>query len=218
MNHPQIKICGLTQVDEALFCAQQGADAIGMVFYEKSPRNVSVEKAHEICRALPPGVVPTGVFVNENFDTIMGKVERCGLKAVQLHGNEQPDLVEQLNKEHLIVIKVLYMESEPTIQKADTYDPTAFLVECAKGILPGGNALSWNFERVKALETDKPVIIAGGLSPENISQAIVSAMPHGVDVSSGVERIPGRKDLLKVKAFITAVKQTAVTLSPRRIF
>jgi phosphoribosylanthranilate isomerase len=218
MNHPQIKICGLTRVDQALACARLGADAIGLVFYPKSPRNVSDETAKAICSALPGTVTPTGVFVNETFDTIMDKVNRCGLKAVQLHGNESPDLVRRLIGEHLPVIKVLYMESDPAVDRIDDYPATAFLVECAKGILPGGNALSWNFERVRQLKTDKPILIAGGLSPDNISQAITAARPQGVDVSSGVEKSPGIKDLSKVDAFIMAVKQTAFDRPSRRIF
>ncbi|GAB6094316.1 phosphoribosylanthranilate isomerase [Desulfatiferula olefinivorans] len=215
---PQIKICGLTRVDQALACARLGADAIGLVFYPKSPRNVSDETARDICRALPGTATPTGVFVNETFDVIMDKVNRCGLKAVQLHGSESPDLVRRLIDEHLPVIKVLYMESEPAVDRVDDYPATAFLVECAKGILPGGNALSWNFERVRELKTDKPILIAGGLSPDNIIQAVTAARPLGVDVSTGVEKSPGIKDLSKVDAFIMAVKQTALDRPSRRIF
>lgn len=218
MSTPQIKICGLTDVDQALACAELGADAIGLVFFEKSPRNLSVDQARAICDALPSHVMTTGVFVNETFDSVMDKVLRCGIKVVQLHGNERPELVSRLIREKLPVIKVLYMESDPNIKLADDFDPTAFLVECAKGVLPGGNALSWNFERVSELKTQKPVLIAGGLSPDNIADAVAKAMPDGVDVSSGVELSPGRKDLKKVEAFITAVKQTAVPKPLRRIF
>lgn len=218
MESPQIKICGLTDVDQALACVDMGADAIGLVFFKKSPRNLSMEKAREICEALPESVMTTGVFVNESFDSIMEKVNTCGIRVVQLHGNESPDLVAQLRAENLPVIKVLYMESDPNITLAEDYDPSAFLVECAKGILPGGNALSWNFERVSALETNRPVLIAGGLSPDNIKDAVIKARPDGVDVSSGVEKSPGQKDLKKVEAFITAVKQTAVSEPLRRIF
>lgn len=218
MNTPQIKICGLTDVDQALACAELGADAIGLVFFPKSPRNLSEDQARIICDALPDHVVTTGVFVNETFEGIMHKIVQCNIKAVQLHGNESPDLVARLKRENLPVIKVLYMESDPSISLSDDYDPTAFLVECAKGILPGGNALSWNFERASELKTEKPVLIAGGLSPENIADAVLKARPDGVDVSSGVEKSPGQKDLKKVEAFITAVKQQAVAKPLRRIF
>lgn len=218
MSTPQIKICGLTDADQALACAELGADAIGLVFFEKSPRNLSEDRARTICDALPDCVVTTGVFVNETFEGIMQKIVQCNIRAVQLHGNESPDLVARLRAENLPVIKVLYMESDPNINRADDYDPNAFLVECAKGILPGGNALSWNFERASEFKTEKPVLIAGGLSPENIADAVIKARPDGVDVSSGVEKSPGQKDLKKVEAFITAVKQQAVAKPLRRIF
>lgn len=218
MSIPQIKICGLTDVEQALSCAEMGADAIGLVFFQKSPRNLTKDQARAICRSLPDSVMTTGVFVNETFDGIMDKVLYCGIKVAQLHGNESPELVERLRAENLPVIKVLYMESEPNIRISDNYDPTAFLVECAKGILPGGNALSWNFEQVSLLKTEKPVVIAGGLSPDNIADAVIKAMPDAVDVSSGVEMNPGKKDLKKVEAFIAAVKQTAVNKPLRRIF
>ncbi|MFA6010791.1 MAG: phosphoribosylanthranilate isomerase [Desulfobacteraceae bacterium] len=218
MNFPQVKICGLTRIDEALACAELGADAIGLVFYPKSPRNVSEKVAREIVTALPPGVVPTGVFVNETYEGIMGKVERCGLKAIQLHGNESPDLVHRLMDENLTVIKVLYMESEPHVRNTCDYHPSAYLVECAKGVLPGGNAMSWNFQNVRQVKTDKPLIIAGGLDPDNISSAVLSAEPDAVDVSSGVEREPGFKDLAKVALFIAHVKACDMGKKPRRIF
>lgn len=218
MNTPQIKICGLTEVTQALACAELGADAIGLVFFTKSPRNLTLEKARDIGSALSGLAVATGVFVNETFEGIMEKVEKCSLKAVQLHGRESPDLVSRLRNENLTVIKALYMECDPHVSTARQYDPDGFLVECAKGVLPGGNALSWNFERVRELDTDKPVLIAGGLSLSNIYDAVSKAKPDAVDVSSGVEQAPGLKDLDRVKAFITTVRQTVVTKSLRRVF
>lgn len=218
MNYPQIKICGMTRVDDAVACAELGAVSIGLVFYPRSPRNVSEEAARDIVKALPSGVVPTGVFVNETFQGIMGKVERCGLKAVQLHGNETPDLVQRLMDEKLTVIKVFYMESEPHVRTIGDYHPSAYLVECAKGVLPGGNAMSWNFQNVRQVKTDQPLIIAGGLDPDNISSAVLSAEPDAVDVCSGVEREPGFKDLAKVALFIAHVKESDMGKKPRRIF
>ncbi len=218
MNHPQIKICGLTDVDQALACAELGADAIGLVFFPKSPRNVSVETARAITDALPKQVTATGVFVNESYEGILEKVERCRLGAVQLHGDERPDLVLKLMSLDFRVIKVLYMESEPHVRDIDHYDPSAFLVECAKGVLPGGNALAWNFRNMRNVRTEKPLIIAGGLDPENIGEAVLSALPDAVDVSSGVESVPGQKDLVKVASFIARVKLCDMGQQARRIF
>ncbi len=218
MNSPQIKICGLTDVSQALNCAELGADAIGLVFFAQSPRNVSIEKARAIADALPKHVTTTGVFVNESYEGVVEKAERCGLRAVQLHGNESPDLVLKLMNQGLRVIKVLYMESEPHVRDIGHYDPSAFLVECAKGVLPGGNALAWNFRNIRNVRTEKPLIIAGGLDPENIGDAVLSALPDAVDVSSGVESIPGQKDLAKVASFITRVKNCDMGKQARRIF
>ncbi len=218
MNRPQIKICGLTDVNEAIRCAKAGADAIGLVFFEKSPRNVSETLAAEISKAIPESIASVGVFVNEPFDFIMNKVTLCHLDAVQLHGNESPELVERLIKKNICVIKALYMDSEPAVSGIDNYAAASFLVECAKGVLPGGNALSWNFSRVKAIATDKPLIIAGGLSPNNIIDAVSSASPDVVDVSSGVESSPGKKDITKVKAFIENVLACNIEKKIRRLF
>ena len=218
MNSPQIKICGLTDVGQALACAELGADAIGLVFFPQSPRNVSVETARAISDALPKHVTPTGVFVNESFEGILEKAEHCGLKAVQLHGDESPELVLKLMNQGLRVIKVLYMESEPHVRDIERYDPSAFLVECAKGVLPGGNALAWNFRNVRNIKTEKPLIIAGGLDPDNIADAVLSALPDAVDVSSGVESVPGQKDLAKVASFITRVRNCDMGQQARRIF
>lgn len=207
---PQVKICGLTRVDEAIKCAELGPDAIGLVFFEKSTRNVTLEQAKEISLSLPKNISTIGVFVNEPLEYIMERVEKCSLNAVQLHGMEGPDLVNQLIEQGLIVIKCLYLDSEPFLTDVSEYNATGYLVECAKGILPGGNALSWDWARAKEFGIKHPFILAGGLSPENISEAIYTSLPDAVDISSGVENAPGRKDILKIKAFIEAVSKSSI--------
>lgn len=219
MNHtPQIKICGLTNVKQALACASCGANAIGCVFYSKSPRNVTDEQAQTICKALPEHVKSVGVFVNETYSTIMKKVEFCGLKAVQLHGEENPDLVYRLHKENLLVIKALFMEKKPSIEDVYNYNASAYLIECGVGKLPGGNALEWNWEQAKTFGDKFPLILAGGLSPENISRAAAAGLPHAVDVSSGVESKPGHKDLNKVKTFISNLVNCSYPVKRLHIF
>lgn len=200
-----VKVCGLTRVEEAEGCVDAGADAIGCVFYPKSPRHVSDERAAEICRAVSGHALPVGVFVNETFDTIMGKVERCGLAGAQLHGQEAPDLVARLGREGLLVIKAVFVGGTPSMEDADDYPASAFLVECAQGPLPGGNALAWDWAAAGPFGAARPTVLAGGLSPQNVSSALAAARPAAVDVSSGVESAPGRKDLVKVTAFISAV-------------
>ena len=219
-NHscPQVKVCGLTSVDEAIGCADLGANAIGCVFFPKSPRHLSEIQAKEISMALPSEVKTVGVFVNESFSNIMHKVEFCGLNAVQLHGQESPELVSRLQKENLLVIKALFIEGKPTLDEAKIYEASAFLVECGKGFLPGGNALEWDWAKVKNFGCKYRLILAGGLAPENVFHAVSVSMPDAVDVSSGVEFSPGRKDLGKVKSFLKAVSLCQLKKDLRKIF
>jgi len=216
---PWIKICGLTDPDNALACATLHPDAIGLVFYEKSPRNVSRDQATQITRVLPRHILTIGVFVDNSFEDIMETVRQCALKGVQLHGKESPGLVDQLRKQDLFVIKALFAAKEPYLSQAKAYsNASALLVEHGKGILPGGNAESWDYERSCHIHTKSPVIIAGGLSPDNVAEAVTAARPFGVDVSSGVEIFPGIKDLIKVESFIAQVKpQTDSPIRPDRI-
>ncbi len=217
-NRVQVKICGLTRVDEALACAELGADAIGCIFFPKSPRFVDDLRAREICTALPAGTDKVGVFVNEDYSTIMRRVEQCGIDGVQLHGQETPELVKRLRGQGLIVIKALFVNAEPGVDSAALYDPAAFLVEAAGGPLPGGNAMAWDWATIGNLAFEKPLLLAGGLHAENVATAIAQASPHGVDVSSGVESLPGRKDIEKVKRFLLAAHDAPGPREPRNIF
>jgi phosphoribosylanthranilate isomerase len=215
---PQVKICGLTSPEAASACADLGADAIGCIFFPKSPRHLTEARAREICRALPPEVKKVGVFVDESYDRIMGKVNRCGLTAVQLHGRETPDLVSALLAKNILVIKALFATGAPAFSDARRYRPSAFLVECGKGVLPGGTALTWDWRQAWPVSQTYPVILAGGLSPDNVAQAIAACPPAAVDVSSGVEKAPGVKDLAKVKAFLESVSVCTFKKYLPRIF
>ncbi len=220
LTTPQIKICGITKVEDALACAALGADAIGLVFYPKSPRYVDIRHAADICSALRPGIAKIGVFVNESFDTIMEKAAGCGLSCVQLHGNESPALAGRLLDAGLWVIKALFTNKTPEIGKAEDYAGAAFLVECAGGTLPGGNALAWDWGSARSFGMRYPMILAGGLAPDTVAAAVRAAGPAGVDVSSGVESSPGRKDFQKIRDFIQAVHAMPCTPNQavRRIF
>jgi phosphoribosylanthranilate isomerase len=209
LGRPQIKVCGLTRVEEAQICAELGVDAIGCVFFPKSPRHVTREQAREICQAVGRETAMVGVFVNASFAEIMEIVLFCGFNAVQLHGQEPAELVSQLRKENLIVVKALFDGKDPALEMASTYDASACLVECGKGLLPGGNAQTWNWGKARDISEQVPLILAGGLSPDNVVQAIDESLPDAVDVSSGVELQPGQKDLEKVKAFVHAVSQAS---------
>jgi phosphoribosylanthranilate isomerase len=211
----QVKVCGLTRVDEAVACAEAGARAVGCVFYARSPRCVTAATAREIRRALPPEVVCVGVFVDDPFEGIMAMAAHTGFTAVQLHGSESPEDVRLLRREGLFVIKALFADRIPTFDDAPLYPVSAFLVECGKGPLPGGNACAWEWSSAVAFGEHYPLILAGGLDPDNAAQAVRAALPDAVDVSSGVEAGPGRKDIRKVEQFITAV---ATADARRRIF
>lgn len=217
-SSPQIKICGVTRTDEALECAALGADAIGCVFYPKSPRHLTDHQARGICLAMPKQVRTVGVFVNETFTRIMQRVEHCGLRAVQLHGQESPNLISRLRKESLVVIKALFAEGQPSFKDVSKYHASAFLLECGQGKLPGGNARQWNWSLAKDIGNSHPLIIAGGLSPDNIFNAINVSRPHAVDVSSGVEKSPGEKDLVKVAAFMAEVSSYKTMYNFNKIF
>lgn len=204
LKRPWIKICGLTDPDNALACAELHPDAIGLIFYKKSPRHISMKQAARITGLLPEDVMAIGVFVDNSFEDIMEKVRRCGLNGVQLHGNESPGLADRLKKENLFVIKALFAAKEPHLNQATDYSHvSALLVEYGKGRHPGGNAETWNYEI--PIKIKIPVIIAGGLSEATIANALKAARPFGVDVSSGVEISPGKKDINKVESFIARV-------------
>ncbi len=214
----QIKICGLTDPSQAAECAEKGVHAIGLVFYPKSRRCVSRDQALEISRALPEGMDKVGVFVNEAADYILKTAEKSRLTAVQLHGKEPPETVRELKRSGLKVIKALYFSSEPGISEAGTYGADACLIEYSEGPLPGGNAFAWNWSRAADAGRSFPFILAGGLSPENVASAIESADPDCVDVSSGVEKAPGVKDISRVAAFVDSANQCRIKHPIRRIF
>ena len=214
----QIKVCGLTRVADAQACLEAGVDAIGLVFYPPSPRCVLTLQAAEIAAAVGDRAVPVGVFVDDTYETIIRCAEDCQLKAVQLHGQESPALVRRLKHHNLTVIKALFHTRKPFFNEAADYDASAFLLECGRGRLPGGNAESWSWQEARHIGPDRPFILAGGLTPENVSTAIHRALPDVVDVSSGVESAPGRKNQTRIKSFIEAVDASDSPAATRRIF
>ena len=208
---PFVKICGITRVQDALRCAEFGADAIGCVFYPKSPRHLSLDLARDICTSVPDHIKTVGVFVDETFSHIMRYVEYCHLASVQLHGREGPELVRRLRAANIHVIKALFVDGNPTVDDASKYPASAFLLESGLGKLPGGNAQEWDWESAKNFAKKYPLILAGGLDPENVATAVRMSTPRAVDVSSGVESSPGRKDFDKVAAFMKAVSGCGLT-------
>ncbi len=222
MIRPEVKICGITEPEKAEACVELGVDAIGCVFFEKSPRHLSIEKAGEVVAALSGRIPAVGVFVNTDIDYIIERVEKCGLKGVQLHGQEKPDLVEALKDTGVTVIKALFIDGKPELDAASEYNANAFLIECSKGPLPGGNATAWDFRSVGDFAARHSLVLAGGLCAENVREAIELAMPHALDLSSSVEESPGIKNISMIKALMEAVERAAHglygTKNLRRIF
>ena len=200
----KIKICGLTRVEEALAAAEAGADAIGLMFYEPSPRCVDLETAAAIAAALPPFVSRVGVFVDPEEGRVREVLERCRIDRLQFHGEESPEFCRQFG---LPVIKAVRVRDESALAELAAYDREAWLLDSYVKGVPGGTGEVFNWDlAVRAVALGRPVLLAGGLTPDNAAEAVRQVRPYGLDVSSGVEAAPGRKDADKVRAFIRAAR------------
>lgn len=206
-HSPFIKICGLTDKDNAQACVRAGADIIGLVFYPKSPRHLEISRAAQVAKTLVSQVPVWGVFVDAELDTIMAHVHACGLTGVQLHGSESPDLVDALKKRKLAVAKAVFAAGSPGLDVVHIYAAAdCLLVECGLGKLPGGNARTWDYSLARKISAQYPVLLAGGLTCTNIKKAMADADPLGVDISSGVETAFGIKDIQQVANLARLVK------------
>jgi len=200
----QVKICGVTNVADALAAAEAGADMIGLNFYEKSPRCLSLATAAEISRALSPFVLRVGVFVNPDEAQVMEAIAACGLNLLQFHGDEASDFCTQFG---LMSVKALRVRDAESLQKLENFNADAFLLDAYSKSGLGGTGETFNWDlAVAAQKFGKPIFLAGGLTPENVADAVKQVRPFAVDVSSGVESAPGKKDAAKVRAFIQAVR------------
>jgi len=202
-----VKICGMTNVEDALAAAEFGADAIGFIFHEPSPRSVSLETAARICQAVPPHVVKVGVFVDAPENLVLRAIAGCSLNLVQFHGNESPEYCVQFA---VMNMKAFRIRDAASLQQLAEYPTDAWLLDSYVADKLGGTGETFNWALAReATSMGKPVFLAGGLTPVNVAEAIRTVGPYGVDVSSGVEARPGKKDVDKLKAFISAAKQAA---------
>jgi phosphoribosylanthranilate isomerase len=203
----RVKICGITSVADGLAAAEAGADMIGLMLYEGSPRHITIAQAAEISRALSPFVFKVGVFVNPTEAEVMEAISACGLNLLQFHGGEPSDFCTQFG---LMSVKAVRVQNADSISALDNYATDAFLLDAySKSGLGGtGEKFNWNLA-VEAQRFNKPIFLAGGLTPENVADAVRLVRPFAVDVSSGVESSPGKKDAAKVRAFIAAAKSVA---------
>jgi phosphoribosylanthranilate isomerase len=199
----QVKICGITNVADALTAAEAGADMIGLMFYDGSPRRVTLTQAVEISRALPPFVLRVGVFVNPEPDLVMRAIAECGLNLLQFHGDEDSYFCTQFG---VMSLKAIRVQSAESLQTLGDFHTDAFLLDAYSKCGLGGTGEKFNWElAIEAQKFGKPIFLAGGLTPENVADAVRQVRPFAVDVSSGVESAPGKKDAAKVRAFIQAV-------------
>ena len=201
----KVKICGITSVNDAMAAVEAGADAVGFVFCQQSPRFVPPTTAARIIRGLPPFVAKVGVFVNASEPVIRGVAEVCGLDTVQLHGEEQPEFCQRFHA--LKVIKAFRVKSAGCLRQMDAYDTDAWLLDASVPDAHGGTGATFNWTIAReAKHSGYPIILAGGLSMENVAQAVHEVWPYGVDVSSGVETAPGKKDGKMIRDFIETVR------------
>lgn len=200
----EIKICGITNLEDASYAAECGADALGFNFYAKSSRYVRPERAREIIEKIPDGIAMVGVFVNHDPLEVKKTVEFCGLDLVQLHGDESSEYCHQFSSSRLI--KAFPPRYEGDLRKVRSYLVRAILVDAYDPLRYGGTGKrsDWNLA-IRVKETH-PLIIAGGLNRDTIREAIEIVSPHAVDVNSGVESSPGKKDPRKVREIMEIVR------------
>jgi phosphoribosylanthranilate isomerase len=198
-----VKICGITNEDDALLAVALGADAVGFIF-APSPRQIAAQKVYDITRRLPPEILTVGVFRNEHPKLVIDTVQRAGLRAAQLHGHETIDDVAEVAAAVRWVIKAVVAGSDDA-RRADQYATDMILVDAPA---PGsGKVFDWGL--VDDVAPGPRIILAGGLTPENVGGAVRRVRPWGVDVATGVEKEPGKKDALKLKAFMANARAAA---------
>lgn len=200
----RIKVCGLTRVEDIQFVAASGADAIGLVFYEKSPRHVTSAQAQCLLAALPPFVTVVGLFVNASAEAVRAVLQQVALDVLQFHGEESPEFCRQFGRPYLKAIRV--KAGVDLLQCASRYaDAQALLLDAYVEGTHGGTGESFDWALIPH-NLPLPVILSGGLHSGNVAAAISAVRPYAVDVSSGVEAAKGIKDAAKVAAFINEVK------------
>lgn len=199
----RVKICGITSPEDAMMAVEAGADALGFVFYDKSPRNINPLAAANIIAKLPPFIQTVGLFVNEELEKINWTADYCGLDLVQLHGDETPEECLEVNRR---VIKAFRIHDIVSIEPLHKYQVCGYLLDAWCPDSYGGTGKTFNWEMAAAARQYGRIILAGGLSPDNVIDAIRQVRPYAVDVSSGVESAPGKKDAEKMKEFIKRAK------------
>lgn len=210
----QVKICGITRLEDALCAAENGAAAVGFIFYPPSPRYIEPQKAGEIIDRLPAHLVKVGVFVNEKGQVISRIFKDCRLDMIQLHGDETPEFCRHFSARQLI--KALEMKNEEDLERVGLFDVAAILVDSRHAGLYGGTGRTsdWNL----AQKVSRPVILSGGLKEDNVVEGLQKVRPAALDINSGVEVRPGKKDPAKIERILQMIKQATTADSSPQIF
>jgi len=200
----KVKICGITNREDALRCIDAGANALGFIFYRKSPRYIEPSVAANIISNLPPYVASIGVFVNEKRSFIAQTITATNIRIIQLHGDEMPDDCQGYPVK---VWKALRFTSMNEVSTAERYSIAAALIDGVHNNLYGGTGTLANFSIASAVKQFHPVVLAGGLNPDNILSAIQHVQPYAIDVNSGIERSPGKKDHKKIASLFNQLQK-----------
>jgi len=203
----KVKICGITNVADGLAAVEAGADALGFIFDERSPRSVRWEAVAALTHLLPATIVKVGVFVDAPADLVRRAIEECGLSLLQFHGSETPEYCLQFG---LTSMKAFRIRDAGSLEPIPSYKTDAWLLDAYSQDKAGGTGEKFDWDlALEAQKLGRPIFLAGGLTPENVAEAVAHVRPYGVDVSSGVEAAPGKKDHAKVRAFIQAARNGA---------
>ena len=210
-----VKICGITTCEDAEMAVNYGASAIGIIFYERSPRYIHPEKVEEWISAVPEKMKKVGVFVNEKRENIKTIVEKLNLDYIQLHGDESPEYCDKMIRP---VIKAFHVGTDFDPAVLRNFQVHAFLFDTYQKGKPGGTGRSFNWGLISCLNTDTPIILSGGLNPDNINEGIETVQPSAVDVNSGVESEPGIKDKVELKKLFNIIENSNYIANNRCVF
>ncbi|MFO7607239.1 MAG: phosphoribosylanthranilate isomerase [Desulfurivibrionaceae bacterium] len=212
ITRTRIKVCGITDSGDLAHAVSAGVDGVGFIFAEKSPRRVEPEKARELIRKVPPFVDAVGVFVNEDPDVVTDIIKYCGLTMVQLHGQENVDYCRLMP---VRILKSFAVKDDIDGSKMAAYagEVAGYLLDTYDKAMAGGTGRAFDWNLVAGLRIPGPVLLAGGLGPDNVGEAISAARPYAVDVNSGVEKSPGRKDHAMLTALVEAVRRADLQTS-----
>jgi len=202
----KIKICGITNKTDALAAAELGVDMLGFVFYGKSKRYVEANTVRDISNELPEKILRVGVFVDEERNRVLDIAADVSLDVLQFHGDETPEYCASF-KDDYKVMKAFRIKDKTSLRRVNDYDTDYYLFDSYRKSSAGGTGEIFDWELLENFEVLKPFILSGGLDPDNVGKAILEVAPYGVDVSSGVESSPGKKDIALLKKFVTNVRR-----------